>query len=170
MGVMKKDTRIKKEKKRLTNIYKDLPEKKKSIAEGLIDRASYIRVEMEDGSALPSGNYYAAVLPGSHKLTVTLTDQDGMTAERAMDAAKAFVSSHIRSIGSVKSDTFDNVEFVLGDAAVSGETKTLVMSAKIPAGTYTMEQLLGVTSYPYKGDKAIYVIDNLYYQLELVKI
>ena len=48
MGVMKKDTRRKKEKKRLTNIYKDLPEKKKSIAEGLIDRASYIRVEMED--------------------------------------------------------------------------------------------------------------------------
>ena len=125
------------------------------------DHATTVTVEMEDGSALPSGNYYAAVLPGSHKLTVTLTDQDGMTAERAMGEAKAFVSSHIRSIGSVKSDTFDNVEFVLGDAAVSGETKTLVMSAKIPAGTYTMEQLLGVTSYPYKGDKAIYVIDNL---------
>lgn len=125
------------------------------------DHATTVTVEMEDGSALPSGNYYAAVLPGSHKLTVTLTDLDGMTAERAMDGAKAFVSSHIRSIGSVKSDTFDNVEFVLGDAAVSGETKTLVMSAKIPAGTYTMEQLLGVTSYQYKGDKAIYVIDNL---------
>ena len=125
------------------------------------DHATTVTVEMEDGSALPSGNYYAAVLPGTHKLTVTLTDQDGMTVERAMDEAKAFVSSHIRSIGSVKSDTFDNVEFVLGDAAVSGETKTLVMSAKIPAGTYTMEQLLGVTSYPFKGDKAIYVIDNL---------
>ena len=125
------------------------------------DHATTVTVEMEDGSALPSGNYYAAVLPGSHKLTITLTDLDGMTAERAMDEVKAFVSSHIRSIGSVKSDTFDNVEFVLGDAAVSGETKTLVMSAKIPAGTYTMEQLLGVTSYLYKGDKAIYVIDNL---------
>ena len=125
------------------------------------DHATTVTVEMEDGSALPSGNYYAAVLPGSHKLTVTLTDLDGMTAERAMDEAREFASSHIRGIGSVKADTFDNVEFVLGDAAVSGETKTLVMSAKIPAGTYTMEQLLGVTSYPYKGDKAIYVIDNL---------
>ena len=125
------------------------------------DHATTVTVEMEDGSALPSGNYYAAVLPGSHKLTVTLTDLDGMTAERAMDEVREFASSHIRGIGSVKADTFDNVEFVLGDAAVSGETKTLVMSAKIPAGTYTMEQLLGVTSYPYKGDKAIYVIDNL---------
>ena len=125
------------------------------------DHATTVTVEMEDGSALPSGNYYAAVLPGSHKLTVTLTDLDGMTAERAMDEAKAFASSHIRSIGSVKADTFDNVEFVLGDAAFTGETKTLIMSAKVPAGTYTMEQLLGVTSYQYKGDKAIYVIDNL---------
>ena len=125
------------------------------------DHATTVTVEMEDGSALPSGNYYAAVLPGSHKLTVTLTDLDGMTAERAMDEAREFASSHIRGIGSVKADTFDNVEFVLGDAAFTGETKTLIMSAKVPAGTYTMEQLLGVTSYPYKGDKAIYVIDNL---------
>jgi len=125
------------------------------------DHATTVTVEMEDGSALPSGNYYAAVLPGSHKLTVTLTDLDGMTAERAMDEAREFASSHIRGIGSVKADTFDNVEFVLGDAAFTGETKTLIMSAKVPAGTYTMEQLLGVTSYQYKGDKAIYVIDNL---------
>lgn len=125
------------------------------------DHATTVTVEMEDGSALPSGNYYAAVLPGSHKLTVTLTDLDGMTAERAMDEAREFASSHIRGIGSVKADTFDNVEFVLGDAAFTGETKTLIMSAKVPVGTYTMEQLLGVTSYQYKGDKAIYVIDNL---------
>ena len=125
------------------------------------DHATTVTVEMEDGSALPSGNYYAAVLPGSHKLTVTLTDLDGMTAERAMDEAREFASSHIRGIGSVKADTFDNVELVLGDAAFTGETKTLIMSAKVPAGTYTMEQLLGVTSYQYKGDKAIYVIDNL---------
>lgn len=125
------------------------------------DHATTVTVEMEDGSALPSGNYYVAVLPGSHKLTVTLTDLDGMTAERAMDEAREFASSHIRGIGSVKADTFDNVEFVLGDAAFTGETKTLIMSAKVPAGTYTMEQLLGVTSYQYKGDKAIYVIDNL---------
>ena len=125
------------------------------------DHATTVTVEMEDGSALPSGNYYAAVLPGSHKLTVTLTDLDGMTAERAMDEVREFASSHIRGIGSVKADTFDNVEFVLGDAAFTGETKTLIMSAKVPAGTYTMEQLLGVTSYQYKGDKAIYVIDNL---------
>ncbi|MBQ2222947.1 MAG: right-handed parallel beta-helix repeat-containing protein, partial [Bacteroidales bacterium] len=125
------------------------------------DHATTVTVEMEDGSALPSGNYYAAVLPGSHKLTVTLTDLDGMTAERAMDEAREFASSHIRGIGSVKADTFDNVEFVLGDAAFTGETKTLIMSAKVPAGTYTMEQLLGVTSYQYKGDKAISVIDNL---------
>ncbi len=108
------------------------------------DHATTVTVEMEDGSALPSGNYYAAVLPGSHKLTVTLTDLDGMTAERAMDEAREFASSHIRGIGSVKADTFDNVEFVLGDAAFTGETKTLIMSAKVPAGTYTMEQLLSV--------------------------
>ena len=130
------------------------------------DHATTVTVEMEDGSALPSGNYYAAVLPGTHKLTVTLTDKDGMTAERSMDESKEFLSSHIRGIGSVKADTFDNVEFVLGDAAVSGETKTLIMSAKIPAGTYTVEQLLGVTSYPYKGDKAIYVIRNVSFTVE----
>lgn len=48
MAQMKIETRIKKEKKRLNEIYKDLPEKKKAIAEGVIDRASFMRVKMED--------------------------------------------------------------------------------------------------------------------------
>ena len=110
---------------------------------------------------LAPGNYYAAILPGSHKLTVTLTDTDGKSEERSMTDAKNFVASHIRSIGSVKSDTFYNdVDFVLGDAAVGGETKTLVYNARIPAGTFTLQQLLSVTSYSFKGDKAIYVIGN----------
>jgi hypothetical protein len=44
----KKSTKIKKEKERLTEIYKDLPERKQAIAQGLIERAAYIRVSMHD--------------------------------------------------------------------------------------------------------------------------
>jgi hypothetical protein len=47
-GMKDKQSRIRTEKNRLTKIYRDLPEKKKAIAQGLIERAAYIRVSMQD--------------------------------------------------------------------------------------------------------------------------
>jgi hypothetical protein len=44
---LSKDERIKKEIKRLKNIYKDIDENKKSIVDGLIQRAAYMRVTLE---------------------------------------------------------------------------------------------------------------------------
>lgn len=110
---------------------------------------------------LATGNYYAAVIPGSHQFSVTLTDTDGKSVVKAMPAAKDFVAGHIRGIGSVDADTFYNdVDIVLGDAAVTGETSTLVRNVQLPAGSYTVEDLVGSTSYTFKGDKGIYVIGN----------
>lgn len=43
-----KQTRINTEKRRLTKIYKDMDNSKKAIADGLIERAAFMRVECED--------------------------------------------------------------------------------------------------------------------------
>lgn len=51
MGTKKelsKDSRIKKEEKRLTEIFKDAGEDGKAINEGLIQRAAYMRITLED--------------------------------------------------------------------------------------------------------------------------
>ena len=43
-----KASRIKKEKDRLVGIYKDVPEEQQSIIDGLINRAAFMRVTLED--------------------------------------------------------------------------------------------------------------------------
>lgn len=43
-----KESRIKAEKARLETLYDDLPESRHKVAAGLIDRASFMRVELED--------------------------------------------------------------------------------------------------------------------------
>ncbi len=45
---LEKDARIKKEKNRLIRIYKDVPKEQKSIIEGLINRAAFMRITLED--------------------------------------------------------------------------------------------------------------------------
>ena len=43
-----KEERIRGEKNRLNKLFKELPEKKKKLALGLIERAAFMRVELED--------------------------------------------------------------------------------------------------------------------------
>lgn len=43
-----KEERIRGEKNRLTRLFKELPEKKKKLTVGLIERAAFMRVELED--------------------------------------------------------------------------------------------------------------------------
>lgn len=43
-----KEERIRSEKNRLTRLFKELPEKKKKLSVGLIERAAFMRVELED--------------------------------------------------------------------------------------------------------------------------
>lgn len=45
---MNKSSRIKKEEKRLYGIYENIPENKKKAIDGLIQRAAYMRVTLED--------------------------------------------------------------------------------------------------------------------------
>lgn len=48
MAEKTKSERIKTEERRLAKNYKNLPKARKSIAEGLIKRAAFMRVELED--------------------------------------------------------------------------------------------------------------------------
>lgn len=45
---MEKTDRIKKEEKRLYTLYKDVQDNKKKVIDGLIQRAAYMRVTLED--------------------------------------------------------------------------------------------------------------------------
>lgn len=48
MGKKTKKNRIKDEQTRLNNLYSELPQEKKMIAEGLIERAAFMRVELDE--------------------------------------------------------------------------------------------------------------------------
>ena len=48
MAVKSKESRIKAEKKRLCSLYKTLPESRHKLATGLIDRAAFMRVELDE--------------------------------------------------------------------------------------------------------------------------
>ncbi|KGF09699.1 hypothetical protein HMPREF1635_02110 [Clostridiales bacterium S5-A14a] len=48
MAKIKKETRIKRENKRLRNKYKELPEDFLEIVDGLLDEAAFMRVELQD--------------------------------------------------------------------------------------------------------------------------
>ena len=48
MAKKTKKSRVSAEKKRLDTLYADLPENKKRLAAGLIERAAFMRVELEE--------------------------------------------------------------------------------------------------------------------------
>lgn len=48
MARKSKKTRVAKEKQRLEMLYADLPDNKKQLASGLIERAAFMRAELED--------------------------------------------------------------------------------------------------------------------------
>lgn len=48
MARKSKKTRVSEEKQRLDVLYADLPENKKQLASGLIERAAFMRAELED--------------------------------------------------------------------------------------------------------------------------
>lgn len=45
---MTKEARVKKEIKRLQGLYKDIPGNKMKLVQGLVERAGYLRVQLED--------------------------------------------------------------------------------------------------------------------------
>lgn len=48
MGAIKKETKIRRENKRLREKYKNLPEDTLAIVDGLIDQAAFMRIELDD--------------------------------------------------------------------------------------------------------------------------
>ena len=48
MAKRTKESRIRAERQRLDALYKDLPPARKAVAEGLVNRAAFMRVELED--------------------------------------------------------------------------------------------------------------------------
>ena len=56
MATKTKKTRVRAEKNRLEKLYADLPENKKRLAAGLIERAAFMRVELEDLEAFLAEN------------------------------------------------------------------------------------------------------------------
>lgn len=67
MSKIKKETRIKKEIKRLNGIFKDLPEETIKLADGLIKQAAYMRIQLEDYMKDLDENGYVEMFTQSEK-------------------------------------------------------------------------------------------------------
>lgn len=67
MARKSKNRRISDEIKRLSSLYEDLPENKKKLAEGLIKRAGFMRVECEDLEEFLKENGWAEAFQQSDK-------------------------------------------------------------------------------------------------------
>ena len=63
-----KEERIRGEKNRLTRLFKELPEKKKKLTAGLIERAAFMRVELEDLEADLKENGWTELFQQSEKV------------------------------------------------------------------------------------------------------
>ena len=63
-----KEERIRGEKSRLNRIFRELPEKKKKLAAGLIERAAFMRVELEDLEADIKENGWTELFQQSDKV------------------------------------------------------------------------------------------------------
>ena len=48
MAAKSKQSRVKREKKRLEALFAEIPESKKRLVEGLVERAAFMRVELEE--------------------------------------------------------------------------------------------------------------------------
>ena len=68
MGQKTKETRIKDEDKRLRELYKDLPKDTLALYEGLVKRAAYMRVQLEDYEMDMIENGYVEAFSQSDKL------------------------------------------------------------------------------------------------------
>lgn len=65
--VLTKDERIKKEERRLRTIYKDIDRDNKAIIDGLINRAAYMRITLEDWERDIDENGYIEMFTQSEK-------------------------------------------------------------------------------------------------------
>ena len=63
-----KEERIRGEKNRLTRLFKELPDKKKKLTAGLIERAAFMRVELEDLEADLKENGWTELFQQSEKV------------------------------------------------------------------------------------------------------
>lgn len=63
-----KEERIRSEKNRLNRLFTELPEKKKKLTAGLIERAAFMRVELEDLEADLEANGWTELFQQSEKM------------------------------------------------------------------------------------------------------
>jgi len=68
METKTKEQRVKAEKLRLGRLYKEMPDSKKKLCAGLIERAAFIRIELEDLETFLSVNGWAEPFSQSEKL------------------------------------------------------------------------------------------------------
>lgn len=64
---MSKEERIKKEERKLKRLYKDIPKDTKTLIDGLIQRAAYMRITLEDYEADIDKNGYVELFTQSEK-------------------------------------------------------------------------------------------------------
>lgn len=68
MAEKTKDSRIRREKNRLNKIFKEIDDSKKEVVSGLIERAAFMRIELEDLECDLLANGWASLFQQSEKV------------------------------------------------------------------------------------------------------
>lgn len=104
------------------------------------DAVNSVTLQKKDGSVLTAGNWYVAAFPGTHNISIALTDNNGKTAILGGNVNVKVEAAKITGVGEVDTDVFSHNSVLVkaGDdlqaainAANAGDRLLLA------AGTYT---------------------------------
>lgn len=122
------------------------------FASASADAVKSVTLSKKDGSALTAGNWYVAAFPGTHNISIVLTDNDGKSVVLGGNVNVTVKASKIVGVGEVDTDVFTHSTHLVKasddlqakiDAAVAGDR--LLLAAGTYKGLFTLKD--GVSIY-----------------------
>ena len=125
------------------------------------DAVNSVTLQKKDGSVLTAGNWYVAAFPGTHNISIALTDNNGKTAILGGNVNVKVEAAKITGVGEVDTDVFSHNSVLVkaGDdlqaainAANAGDR--LLLAAGTYTGNFTLKDGVNISG----GWNATYTI------------
>ena len=122
------------------------------FASAAADAVKSVTLSKKDGSALTAGNWYVAAFPGTHNISIVLTDNAGKSVVLGGNVNVTVKASKIVGVGEVDTDVFahsthlvkasDDLQAKI-DAAVAGDK--LLLAAGTYKGLFTLKDGVSIS-------------------------